>query len=122
LAVIALVLLLGKLLRRFIPHALHGRDERLTFWVRQGIALGTGLLLILGLVSIWFVDPTRLATGIGLVTGLAFALQKTVTAVASYFIILRGQTFNVGDRITMGGVHGDVIALGFMQTTIMEMG
>ena len=95
----------------------------MTFWVRQGIALGTGLLLILGLVSIWFDGPTRLATGIGLVTtGLAFALQKAVTAVAGYFIILRGKTFNVGDRITMGGVRGDVIALGFMQTTIMEMG
>ena len=77
----------------------------------------------LGLVSIWFDDPTRLATALGLVTaGLAFALQKVVTAVAGYFVILRGQTFNVGDRITMGGVRGDVIALGFIQTTIMEMG
>ena len=41
---------------------------------------------------------------------------------AGYFVILRGKTFNVGDRITMGGVRGDVIALGFIQTTIMEMG
>jgi small-conductance mechanosensitive channel len=54
--------------------------------------------------------------------GLAFALQKVVTAIAGYFVILRGQNFNVGDRITMGGVRGDVIALGFIQTTIMEMG
>jgi small-conductance mechanosensitive channel len=59
----------------------------------------------------------------GLVTaGLAFALQKVVTAVAGYLVILRGRTFNLGDRITMGGVRGDVIALGFIQTTIMEMG
>jgi len=57
-----------------------------------------------------------------LVAGLAFALQKVITAVAGYFVILRGKTFNVGDRIVMGGVRGDVIALGFMQTTIMEMG
>jgi hypothetical protein len=33
-----------------------------------------------------------------------------------------GKTFNVGDRIVMGGVRGDVVALGFFQTTIMEMG
>jgi small-conductance mechanosensitive channel len=45
-----------------------------------------------------------------------------VTAVAGYFVILRGKTFNVGDRIVMGGVRGDVIALSFTQTTIMEMG
>jgi small-conductance mechanosensitive channel len=37
-------------------------------------------------------------------------------------VILRGNIFSVGDRITMGGVRGDVIALGFIQTTIMEMG
>ena len=61
--------------------------------------------------------------GIGLVTaGLAFALQKVITAVAGYFVILRGDTFSVGDRITMGGVRGDVIELGFIKTTIMEMG
>src|SRR5205809_23593 len=36
--------------------------------------------------------------------------------------ILRGKTFNVGDRIVMGGVRGDVIDLSFMQTRIMEMG
>jgi len=45
-----------------------------------------------------------------------------ITAVAGYFVILRGRTFNVGDRIVMGGVRGDVIDLSFMQTRIMEMG
>jgi small-conductance mechanosensitive channel len=71
----------------------------------------------------WFDDPARLATALGLVTaGFAFALQRVITAVAGYLLILRGRTFTVGDRITMGGVRGDVIALGFIQTTIMEMG
>ena len=42
--------------------------------------------------------------------GLAFALQNVVTSFAGYFVILRGKTFNVGDRIVMGGVRGDVIA------------
>ena len=45
-----------------------------------------------------------------------------MTATAGYLIILRGGTFNVGDRIVMGGVRGDVMALSFMQTTILEMG
>lgn len=99
------------------------REERVAFWSRQGIRLAMGIILLLGIVSIWFNDPGRLATFLGLVSaGLAFALQKVVTAFAGYFVILRGKTFNVGDRITMGGVRGDVIALGFIQTTIMEMG
>jgi small-conductance mechanosensitive channel len=49
-------------------------------------------------------------------------LQRVITAFAGYLLILRGNTFNVGDRIVMGGVRGDVVALRFMQTTIMEMG
>jgi small-conductance mechanosensitive channel len=81
------------------------------------------VITIIGLLSIWFNDPGRLATFLGLFTaGLAFALQRVVTALAGYFILLWGNSFNVGDRITMGGVRGDVIALGFFQTTIMEMG
>lgn len=103
--------------RALVPH------NRALFWARQGVRLAIALLFLFVVVSIWFDDPTRLATALGLVTaGLAFALQKVITAVAGYFVILRGQTFNVGDRITMGGVRGDVIALSFTQTTIMEMG
>ncbi len=99
------------------------RGQRIAFWTRQGIHVLTAVVLLLGTVSIWFDDPTRLTTAMGLVTaGLAFALQRVVTALAGYVLILRGNTFNVGDRIVMGGVRGDVINLGFMQTTIMEMG
>lgn len=106
----------GLLLRR-------RQQERARFWVRQGVSLALAFLLLIGVLSIWFNDPTRLATALGLVTaGLAFALQRVITALAGYVVILRGKTFNVGDRITMGGVRGDVIALGFIQTTLMEMG
>lgn len=98
-------------------------NQRIDFWLRQGISLLMAILIVVGLLSIWFDNPARLGTAFGFVTaGLAFALQKVVTAVAAYFVILRGATFNVGDRIQMAGVRGDVIALGFIQTTIMEMG
>jgi small-conductance mechanosensitive channel len=121
LAVIAFAWLAGRLLAALVRRL--ARRDRTFFWARQGVRLAVALLAALALVSIWFDDPARLATGLGLVSaGLAFALQKVITAVAGYFVILRGQTFNVGDRITMGGVRGDVIALSFTQTTIMEMG
>jgi small-conductance mechanosensitive channel len=115
-----------------ISHLLHAmvgtvtRKEtwpRARFWTRQAINIIIALATLTLVVSIWFDDPTRLTTALGLVTaGLAFALQRVITAVAGYVVILRGKTFNVGDRIVMGGVRGDVIALDFMQTTIMEMG
>jgi small-conductance mechanosensitive channel len=119
---LCLLLLLSSLLRR-VARSATAHGERTAFWVRQGIHVFTAVVLIVGVASIWFDDPARLSTAMGLVTaGLAFALQRVVTALAGYVLILRGNTFNVGDRIVMGGVRGDVIALGFMQTTIMEMG
>jgi len=118
------VLLASRLARAASRALLYGRaNEATRFWTRQGISLIAAILLLLGLLSIWFDDPTRLATGLGLVSaGVAFALQRVITSIAGYIVILRGKTFNVGDRISMGGVRGDVIALGFIQTTLMEMG
>jgi len=98
-------------------------NERRAFWLRQAISITVAMVNILGMLSIWFDDPTRLATALGLVTaGLAFALQQVVTGFAGYLLILRGKTFNIGDRIVMGGIRGDVVGLGFFQTVIMEMG
>jgi small-conductance mechanosensitive channel len=93
------------------------------FWARQGVSLFVALVVIVGLVSIWFDNPARVTTAAGLITaGVAVALQRVITAIAGYFLILRGSVFNVGDRIVIGGVRGDVAALGLLQTTIMEMG
>ena len=94
-----------------------------SFWIRQGTNMVVAFAVVLGILSIWFDNPARLATGLGLASaGLAFALQKFVTSIAGYYVILSTNNFTVGDRITMGGVRGDVIALNFIQTTIMEMG
>ncbi|MDQ2659423.1 MAG: mechanosensitive ion channel family protein, partial [Verrucomicrobiota bacterium] len=79
--VIAVVVLLRLLLRSITNLVLGGNPQsRPRFWTRQGITLFTALVLTLTILSIWFDDPTRLTTAMGLVTaGLAFALQKVVT-------------------------------------------
>lgn len=122
LSFLVILYVVNKILRA-IAGKVEGTGQKIAFWTGQGISLFLFLLGIVGILSIWFDNPTRLATGVGLVgAGLAFAMQKVVTSFAGYFVILRGKTFNVGDRITMGGVRGDVIALNFIQTVIMEMG
>ena len=117
------ILYLIAFILRWIARKVGGERQRTAFWTRQGIGLIVFILAVIGFLSIWFDNPSRLATGAGLIgAGLAFAMQKVVTSFAGYFVILRGKTFNVGDRISMGGVRGDVIALTFIQTVIMEMG
>ncbi|HEU4629677.1 MAG TPA: mechanosensitive ion channel domain-containing protein [Gemmatimonadaceae bacterium] len=123
--VLAVVLLgLSYALRALLRAVLGDTAERRAeFWASQGVQLTTAVLIVVGAAAIWFDDPGRLATVLGLVTaGVAVALQRVVTAFAAYLIILRGRVFTIGDRITIGGVRGDVVQLGFMQTTVMEMG
>jgi small-conductance mechanosensitive channel len=121
---VVFVLVVGWMLRALLRLARRiVRWDKALFWARQAVNLLVAVVVVLGVVSIWFDDPGRLATAAGLLSaGLAFALQKVITATAGYFVLLRGRTFNVGDRIVMGGVRGDVVALSFMQTTILEMG
>ena len=71
---------------RALAHVLGGKaGRRGAFWTRQGVSLATFLFGLLGFVSIWFDNPARFATGVGLVgAGLAFALQKVITSFAGY--------------------------------------
>ena len=61
-------------------------------------------------MSIWVTPGTDLTNGMGLLcAGLAFAPQQVIVSFAAYVMILRGDTLAVGDRITLGGVRGDVV-------------
>jgi small-conductance mechanosensitive channel len=121
---VAAIVLLRWVTRGVVRMALRGREHtRGRFWARQGINLTTAVVVALGLISIWFDNGLHAAAAVGVLTAaLAFAMQKAVTSFAGYFLILRGDIFSVGDRIVMGGVRGDVISLGFLRTTILEMG
>ncbi len=124
LVLIAVVLILRQLILMALRRTLGGEvaDPR-RFWARQAVQLLVAVVLVIGVVSIWVTPDTDITTGIGLISaGLAFALQQVIVSLAAFFVILRGDTFGIGDRITLGGVRGDVIKLGFLRTTIMEMG
>ncbi|MGN6393631.1 MAG: mechanosensitive ion channel family protein [Gemmatimonadales bacterium] len=123
-AVIVGLVVLSALLRLTVRLATHGdRANPGRFWAQQTIRIVTAAVALLALLSIWFEDSGHLASALGLVSaGLAIALQRFVTSIAGYFTILRGRLFRVGDRIVMGGVRGDVVELGFVRTTVMEMG
>ncbi len=124
LALILVVMILRGLVLMGARRALGGQvgDQR-RFWTRQGVQVLVAIVLVLGIVSIWVTPDTDITTGVGLISaGLAFALQQVITSLAAYFVILRGNTFGVGDRIILGGVRGDVVRLGFLKTTMMEMG
>jgi small-conductance mechanosensitive channel len=123
-AFLVAVTLIASVLRAVARFATRGDARRhARFLWQQVVSLLATVLSVIVLISIWFDNPSRFASAAALITaGLAVALQKLVMSFVGYLAILRGNTFKVGDRITMGGVRGDVVALGYIRTSIMEMG
>lgn len=121
-SILAVVLLFRKLVAATVTLA--GRDAtRRSVWVRKGVRLAVGAVAVLLLFSVWFDRPDRLATFTGLlVAGAAIASQKAILSFAGYFVIVFGKVFDIGDRIQIGDVRGDVLDVGLFKTTVMEMG
>lgn len=124
LALLVGVIIIAGILRATVSATLGSKGaDKPRFWGRQIVGLVALAVIITGIGMIWGPDLKNASGILGLVAaGVAVALQRVITSFAGYLIILRGNVFTVGDRITIGGVRGDVVALGFMQTTVLEMG
>lgn len=78
-------------------------------------------LFVLG--RIWFSGFQSLATYLGLLSaGLAIALRDPIVNIMAWAFILWRRPFEVGDRIQIGDVSGDVIDLRIFQFSLMEIG
>jgi small-conductance mechanosensitive channel len=54
--------------------------------------------------------------------GVAFALQEVIASIAGWAAVSAGNFYSVGDRVQLGGIVGDVIDIGVLRTTVMEIG
>lgn len=54
--------------------------------------------------------------------GITFALREVIISVAGWIGILGGGFYKTGDRVQLGGIKGDVIDIGILRTTVMELG
>ena len=54
--------------------------------------------------------------------GVAFALQEVIASVGGWVEISLGHFYQIGDRVQVGGIMGDVIDIGVLRTTLMECG
>lgn len=54
--------------------------------------------------------------------GIAFALQEVIASVAGWVAISTGGFYSTGDRVQLGGIKGDIIDIGVLRTTVMEVG
>ncbi len=84
----------------------------------------SGYLLTIILITIVFSNKLGgLTIALGVAgAGIAFALQEVIASFAGWLAIIFGGFYKTGDRVQLGGIKGDVMDIGVLRTTIMEIG
>lgn len=74
------------------------------------------------ILRIWIVNPQVLIVSFGLIAaGVAISLQDFFKNVAGGIIIFLNRIYRVGDRIEINGRFGDVIDIGVLYTSLLEI-
>ncbi|WP_062532541.1 mechanosensitive ion channel family protein [Jeotgalibaca dankookensis] len=113
------------ILRRFILNRLYKRLKQSEHWyVTQKIASWlNNLILFIAFMFIFGRNLTGLSTTLGLAgAGVTYALREVIVSIAGWVAILFGDFFETGDRVLLGGITGDVVDIGVLRTTLMEVG
>jgi small-conductance mechanosensitive channel len=81
-------------------------------------------VLVIAVLLINFSDEIgSAATVLGFAAaGVAVALQNVILSIAGYFFLIGRFGIKVGDRVQIGGVTGDVIDIGLVKLSLMELG
>ncbi|MBI4297817.1 MAG: mechanosensitive ion channel [Chloroflexi bacterium] len=85
------------------------------------------ILIILFLVVAFFAASPLFFKGVSIympliAVALALALQKYVASIASYLLITFSRVFDVGDRVRIGNIKGDVRQVGLFHFILEEVG
>lgn len=113
------------MLVRFTQRTLVARikEKKARYGFRRGLTFFGYLIAVLVLAAIFSDQLSSITVALGVAgAGIAFALQEVIASVAGWIALSFGQFYTVGDRVQLGGIKGDVIDIGVLRTTLMEIG
>jgi small-conductance mechanosensitive channel len=112
---------LARLAKRLIGQQIVDVNRRHA--VRKGIGYGLSALLVLFGIALFADSLVGFGTVLGLIlAGVAVALQDVLKSVVGWLYISARSGVEVGTRVEVGGVIGDVIDIGVLKTTVLEVG
>lgn len=118
---VVVVLLLTTFLKRIVNNKIINTDHR--YRVRKAVNFIGYLLVGLMLLVIYGSKLGNIGVALGLAgAGVTFALQEVIVSFAGWLNIILSGAPSVGERVKIGDAKGDIIDIGVMRTTIMEMG
>ena len=122
LAVVVVAVALRYLVAAVARRRVRGDPYR-RYWAGKIATYVFTALTVVILVVLWAPLGGRLSVILGFATaGIAFAMQEVIGALFGWVNVLAGRIYNVGDRIEVGGVRGDVLDITPLRTKVLEIG
>jgi len=113
------------LLFRFIIEpigAKNFKDPKAVYSFRKAISILLIVTCLIAILAIWIEETPILLVSFGLVAAaIAVSLQDLFKNFVGGLIIFSTGLYGVGDRVDIGGKLGDVVDVGIMYTTMMEI-
>src|SRR5690606_1367024 len=89
---------------------------------RKVLSIISIVVILVATLRIWITDTSSLIVSYGIIgAALAFAVQDVFKNFVGGILIIASGYFRVGDRISIGDHVGDVMDIGIMNTTMMEI-
>ncbi|MBN1613589.1 MAG: mechanosensitive ion channel [Deltaproteobacteria bacterium] len=122
-AVVFLILILHMAMVLFKRSLARISDTGTRYRVHRGASTIRYVLIVLIVAALFSDSLGKLTLIIGIASaGIAFALQEVIVSLAGWLAISFGDFYKTGDRVQLGGIKGDVIDIGILRTTLMEIG
>lgn len=98
-------------------------DDVSRYNVGRIVRLAEGIVIAFIVISALFANWYTAAVSLGIVSAIfGFALQTPISSFIGWVYILVKRPYRVGDRIQIGSATGDVIDVGYLDTTLWEFG
>jgi small-conductance mechanosensitive channel len=122
---LAILFVIIFLLVKFIKRTTIGlfKDNNSKYHFKKLINFLGYFLFVIGLLIVFNDRLSGLGTALGVAgAGIAFALQEVIVSIAGYIAIFTSNFYRLGDRVQLGGIKGDVVDIGLLRTTLMQVG
>ena len=120
-----LILVLTLIVQRGLKNLLRAQIKKPTqvhtlyMMTRNSLFIVGGIIILF----IWLGSGSNFTVAMGILgAGIAFASQEVIGSLAGYVNIVTGDLFQIGDRVRIGNVVGDVLDVSILRTTVMEIG
>ena len=98
------------------------KDKSVYYMAKKRFTYFNTFILLILITLLWVRSSMNLTTYMGFLSaGIAISLREIFTNMAAWLIIILQKPFEVGDRITINNVRGDVLDVRLFQFVLMEL-